>query len=247
MLRALILAAGVALLVSEADAAGINLGWSDCGATADESFLFACDTNAGTPAELFGSFIPAAGVDQYVGFQARLSVISSEPTMPDWWRFGASECRGTSALAMSSNFTSGPFTCMDVFQGAAYGTLATHTGASPNISTITISAEMSDPTPVDPSLEYYAFRMSVGRSKSTGSSACAGCAKTVCIVLDYIQLYQSPEGGFDPRIDNPVIRNYAVWQDGSYRLHEHDSPECLPPIPTGARAPTWGSIKSLYR
>ena len=94
--------------------------------------------------------------------------------------------------------------------------------------------------PVDLGTEYYAFKATVTRTKSTGTGSCAGCLAPACIVLNEIQLFQPLTLGFDPQIFNPRDRNFATWQNPA-----GGPPGCPGTTPTQNK--TWGQVKSLYR
>ena len=93
---------------------------------------------------------------------------------------------------------------------------------------------------VDPGLEYYAYKVSLLRSKTTGTGLCTGCLNSACIVLNNIQLFQPLEAQNDPDIVNPAHRSYATWQSPA-----NGPAGC--PLATPTRSATWGTIKSLYR
>ena len=42
---------------------------------------------------------------------ADLEVRSDDGRLPDWWNFSPNQCRGTSGLRISTDFSSGPNTC----------------------------------------------------------------------------------------------------------------------------------------
>ena len=46
------------LAATGASGGGINLSWNDCGFAGVENMAFACNTNEGTPFQLFASFEP---------------------------------------------------------------------------------------------------------------------------------------------------------------------------------------------
>jgi hypothetical protein len=69
--------------VGTASAAGINLAWDDCGEAGTELRKFACDVNSGTPFALVASFVPPAGVAEFLGLSATLMVESDAEILPD--------------------------------------------------------------------------------------------------------------------------------------------------------------------
>ncbi len=248
----LILVAVATTLASSTFAAGINLGWNDCGATAPEDLIVACNTNTGPPYELFGSFVPPAGIDQFVGLEARVSWIAADSLLPNWWQYGSTSCRGTNALTTDFDFTGGPFTCADPFSGAGQGGFVTMAGASPNAFGMRIFVALPEPIALDPSTEYYGFRIRLARSKTTGAGSCTGCDRTVCGILENIQLVQQTAGN-DPILEQPLQRADAIWQSGFIAISDpfgQPGPgglTCFDDRPTAARPHTWGAIKALYR
>lgn len=238
----LIVAALVALTASAALAQpGINLSWNDCGLNGQANQAFACNTNSGAPFTLIASFVPPANINQLVGMSAQIDITTDQATLPDWWGFGG--CRATSSLVTDFGFVSGPFSCTDVWQGAAAGGYAYDIGfGSPNRARFRIQCAIpaDNPQAVDPSTEYYAFKALILKAKTTGAGSCAGCTFPGCIVLNSIQLFQPLEVGNDPTIGNPKDRNFATWQS---------TPVTVPPCPvsTPTRSTSWGTLKSLYR
>src|SRR5204862_7430735 len=100
-----------------ATADGINLSWDNCGAAGIQTKTFACNTNLATPFDLVGSFTPPAGINQLLGMSADLNVGST--SLPDWWKHGVGECRGTTNLSSDFSFTSGA--CTDFWADRAAG------------------------------------------------------------------------------------------------------------------------------
>src|SRR5262249_39963665 len=155
------------------------------------------------PYSMYGSFIPPDGITAFVGIDAVVDIIASQDSMPDWWKHGAGMCRGSTALVTSVDFTSGPFTCEDVFLGVgAMGYLYSIPYSAPNRARLEIQAAIpyESATPLDATKEYYAFRTSVQRSRTVGDGSCTGCSVPVCLFLDHIQIFQQPVAGFDPYI-----------------------------------------------
>src|SRR5262245_1949996 len=99
MTRAIVRLALLSLLLpAQVLAEGINLSWDDCGFNGLANKVFACNNNVGAPFTMIGSFIPPAGINEYIGMEAVLTVQSSTSTLPDWWRHGLGQCRGSTAL-----------------------------------------------------------------------------------------------------------------------------------------------------
>jgi hypothetical protein len=166
---------------------------------------------------------------------------SVAPALPDWWKHGTGLCRGSAALAVSFDFTTSTFNCSDTWQGQAVGGYLYEAGFSvPNRARLLIqcAVPLDAPIAVDDASEYYAYRISITRSKSSGTGSCAGCAEQMCVVLNEMQLFQPDELGNNPKISTPKDRNYVTWQSASV-------PGC--PLSTPTRNSSWGQVKSLYR
>ena len=239
-ITALALAAVVVTPVRPALASGINLAWGDCGTFGTMMQTFACDVNTGAPFALVGSFVPPAGVDEFLGIAAQVDLCTMTPTFVDWWAHGAGQCRGTGALTVGFDFTSGPFNCTDFYFGQAAGGFAYDVSfGDPDRARLRIqcAVPIDNRGPVDPSTEYYAFRVNINRSKSTGVGSCAGCTTPVCIILNSLQLFQPPEAANDPILSNPVSNNNVSWQG--------IVPSC--PFIVSAKATTWGQVKARFR
>lgn len=240
-----ILIAGAMLVLgaSAASAEGINLSWNDCGLAGTQNAAFACNTNSGAPFTMIGSFDPPPGVVEMGGLSAQIDITTDQANLPDWWKHGTGQCRGTTGLSVSFDFTSGPFTCFDVFGGQAAGGTAYDVGfGSPSRARFRIQAAIPAGTEaaVDPGTEYYAFKANLLRAKTTGTGNCAGCSNSACIVLNEIQLFQPLERAFDPQIFNPRERQFVTWQSPAT-----GPPGC--PLSTPNKSKTWGQVKSLYR
>jgi hypothetical protein len=229
------------LTATLASAAGINLSWNDCGGAGAPAMMFDCASNSGAPFTMVASYVPPAGINEFLGLSSQIDIASSGAAVPDWWKHGTTVCRGTSGLAVNFDFTAGPFTCADFWVGAAAGGFAYDVGfGSPNRARLRIQCAVpfDNRGPVDGLTEYYAYKINLLRAKTTGTGNCTGCLTPACIVLNDIQLFQPPEAFNDPDISNPLQNNYVTWQASAV-------PGC--PLSTPARNSSWGQIKSLYR
>jgi len=234
---ALLMAASIA---SAGDPSGINLSWDDCGISGASTTSFACDVNTGAPLTLVGSFTPPANINQFLGIAAQID-ITVGTQLPDWWKHGSALCRGTTGLATSFDFTSGPFTCTDVFAGQAAGGFAYDAEfSSPSRARMRIQAAIPAGTegPVIVGTQYYAFKANILKSKTLGGGSCAGCISEACIVFNSIQLFQPLAAANDPIITTEEDRNWVTYQN----LAILDCPASTP-----TRNTTWGRVKSLYR
>ncbi len=205
----------------------INLSWDDCGLSGTVLKTFACDANTGTPFTFVGSFVPSSTLPEFLGVSVDMVIRWDTSNVPDWWRHGSGLCRGNTGLATNFDFTSGPFSCLDFYVGFGAGGHAYDLGyGSPNQARLRIQAAVpfENRGVIDPSSEYYAFKVSLLRGKTTGSGSCNGCFEPACIVLNEIQLFQTPELANDPRITNSGARNFVNWQQ--------ELPSCPGAVPT---------------
>ena len=246
---------GVASLVfgaASASAAGINLGWNDCPGGASYAFTetFACDTNEGVHT-IVGSFVAPAGVLAMSANEVVINVQTGGALLPNWWTFGTFlgtvQCRATASLAANSDFTGGPFTCYDYWQGGAIGALAwsvlPYTTNRCRIKGV-FALPADDPriTAVPEGTEVYSFKCVISNAKSTGLGSCAGCSDEACIVFDDIRLNQPSPFPNSILMSNASTAQYVTWQGWSTT-----DPRFQCPATTPARARTWGSVKALYR
>src|SRR6266516_6881030 len=147
-------------------AAGVNFSWNDCGASGTALATFACNTNTGIHSAV-ASFVPPDGVQELMGVEADVRIESSESSLPDWWRHGTGECRGTTGLSTSFDFTGGPFSCVDFYAGQASGGFSYQIGAyGANTAKLHVSCAVPSASrgPVDPASEYYAFKVNLLRA-----------------------------------------------------------------------------------
>ncbi len=192
---------------------GVNLSWDDCGDRGTASKVFACDSNSGDPFSFFASFVPPDGLTAFFGISAQVDLRAGVPSLPDWWKHGSGQCRGTNGLLVS--FDSAPPGCTDLYEGAARGGfLYQSTPPSLDRARLLVQAVVPDSNvgPLDPGTEYFAFRVQLARSKSTGAGSCSGCGQSMCIVLNEVQLFQSSDEDFYPKLGLPWDRNFVSWQ-----------------------------------
>jgi hypothetical protein len=236
-------AIAAASLAPNALAAGINLSWNDCGTFGTQNMTFDCLTNSGAPFSAVASFFPPAGVNNFLGISSQIDIFTDQANLPDWWKHGTGQCRGTTGLSISFDFTIGPFSCFDFYSGQAAGGSAYDSGfGSPARGRLRVQAAVpfDNRGPVSATTEYYAYKANFTRAKTTGTGSCTGCSASACIVLNDIQLFQPPDALNDPQISNPADRNYVTFQAPA-----GGPPGC--PLATPARSRSWGQVKSLYR
>jgi hypothetical protein len=235
MKKSLLLAGALLVLGASTASAQIDLYWTDCD-NANNTTVFACAVNTGINT-LVGTFVAPGDLPEFLGLSVDMNFqFTGSPDIPLWWQHGAGTCRGTTGLATSFDFTTNLGGCLDFFVGSAAGGFAYDMGyGAPNRSRLRIQCAVpfENRGPISGADgQYYAFKVNLLHSKTTGTGSCAGCSTPVNIVLDEIQLFQPPEQGNDPRILTPGATNaVAGFQAG----------------PTPVRNATWGQVKSLYR
>jgi hypothetical protein len=193
---------------------GINLAWDDCGEAGTELHTFACNDNSGAPFTLIASYRPPAGLTEFLGMSAEMLIATESASLPNWWKHGAGHCRGMTGLATNFDFTAGPFNCFDFFVGQAAGGFAYDVEyLNPNQARLRVQCAVpfDNRGEIDPSLEWYAFKVLLLRAKTTGTGSCSGCDIPACILLNEIQLFQPPDLANDPVISTPLIRNRVYW------------------------------------
>jgi hypothetical protein len=223
-------------------AGGINLGWDDCGGQPPSlNKTFACDTNAGFNT-LVGSFNAPCCVTQMSANEVVIDVQTPGVTLTPWWAMRTGQCRASVSLSGNWDFSAGPFTCVDYWQGGAIGALSMDSpiGNRARIKGV-FALPSGDPriTGILEGTEVYSFKLNIGHQKTTGLGACAGCATGACIVLQSIKINQpvgTPGGG--KYLGNPAHRAYALWQGGI-------GGDCYAATPV--QNVTWGKIKAQYR
>lgn len=245
-IRALLCAALLSVVSTNAFAGGINLSWDDCGAFGTAMKSFACDTNAGADVAVI-SFTPHWDIDM-IALEARIDLQSRGPAIPSWWDvWNAGSCRSNGLVA---DAIFGGTHCLD--PGFSFALIGEYTrdGNRPDFAKILIAAVMPDgaSSPVDISHEYYGVRLVIHRSHTVGAGVCAGCLEPVGLALNRVSLAYGPEGSLVQSIETPIDRNFICWQCACGP--QADGPggfsfSYCPVTPTLNR--TWGQIKSLYR
>jgi len=210
MLAAIVIASSVAEARSSAENA-INLSWNDCGTHGQALETFACNTNLNPGSRLIGSFL-APDFDEFIGMRAQIELTPDGGVLPDWWKHGTGGlCRSTNGMTASFDFTSGPGSCADFFQGLATGGYAVD--HRPDRATIYLSCGVpyDNRGPLVPGTEYYAFQLNVLHSRTTGTGSCAGCSDPMRLELVRVELMKY--GDIDGLVlTGPLNRNWVRWQ-----------------------------------
>ena len=255
MRRALLLAGFGCLLAFPAFAqtvvpqGQIHLAVSDCGGIAVVTNT--CASNNGSIV-LVGSIVPPVAIPDLIGIEAFI-VVGQAGVLSDWWRLDPAGCRAGD-LTANFDFTAGPFSCTDLWQGKATGSVGVaHPYAPPPVPPGSPAApplpplqgeliDISCAVPADAPLsittdqEYYLFSITISKAQTVGAGACPGCnAPTV------LQLYA------DHLVRTPGAGDYWVFGDGAgqgvgYNGGGGCTANCDP-----VRKSTWGLVKTLYR
>ena len=220
---------------------GINLSWTDCGSAGVQQMTFSCASNTLTGAVLVASAVSGVDIPELISEESVMDLQVNQAALSPWWQLQTGGCRGTSGITSDFNFTSGPFGCLDPWQGSAVGGMVYRT-TGPNRARIqTVGYPYpSGSTSINGTSEYEFFKIVLLGAKTVGNGSCAGCSDGACIVLNEIKLVQ-PLGVGDYPVTLPIVRNWALWQQGAATVPGG----C--PSATPARSATWGSVKSLYR
>jgi hypothetical protein len=208
-------ASALAFRVGPSIAGGVNLSWDDCGRAGADVKTFACDTNAGDPFTLVGSFVPPSGVFEFLGATATVDVRSQTSVLPDWWRMNNGACR-RGRLSSSFDFTGDAWqSCLDFAQGRAAGGHSYEvelTGANTARLRLTWAVPFDARGELTAGHEYYAFQARIARAQTTGDGSCPGCEVPVEIALREIQLFQPPARALDPVLRTAVDNAIVLWQ-----------------------------------
>lgn len=140
---------------------------------------------------------------------------SAGATLPAWWGMRTGLCRGSVSLVGNVDFTAGPFTCHDYWQGGANGSMAMDPPPSNRVRIKGVFAlPAGDPriTGILEGTEVYSLKARIDNRKTSGLGACAGCGTGVCIVLNFNQPIGSPGAKY---VSSPANRAYATWQGGA--------------------------------
>jgi hypothetical protein len=143
-------------------------------------------------------------MDMFDGIESILTVRATDGTLPDWWKFSSGNCRGFGALTVSADFGGA---CMNPYAGTVTAGYDAQYPAADRVQ-LRILVAGSESQALVPGQEYYAFRLDLKRTKSTGAGSCAGCDESMQIVQDHITLYEN--GATLPGNGVPVF-----WQSGN--------------------------------
>jgi len=236
--------------IASASSGVVNLTYNDCGGPTLQTF--ACNINTGAPYILVGTYTSLVDLVALNGNEIVIDMQTSGATMSPWWQVrnytdGTVACR-TGAASMSFDFTSGPFTCLDYWNGAAaggFGILREYGGANRQRILGVCAIGLSSAGPLAANQETYSFKLTINRTKTVGAGACAGCADGVLIVLNSILCTQNPETSQGEGGGNRINADEKMETLGTFASFQNILPGAPGPTPT--KNTTWGAVKSLYR
>ena len=250
-------------------APGVSLNWDRCFGDGSVQYKqFACDANVGSD-RLVGTFELAQDFAGVTGIEIGMDVGSLSNPLPAWWRVNfAGSCR-TSGLTTTLAPPPGSIACTDWAGGQAAGGIAAYQidTFSPNRARLRLGTAVPAPIDLFAGQEYFQFTLNLGRSKTTGTGACAGCTDPVVIFLTSARLtpttgpslilnrganysgsqWVSWQNGYPTNVVlppvcefNPIIPNHCALNQTTFFT-------VLPYSVTPTRNSTWGQVKSLYR
>jgi hypothetical protein len=217
------------------------LTWGACALDPSSAHdqAFDCSNNTENHV-LYVAFTLAQPADSVLGAEVVVDVQVAAGGMPDWWRFGAGDCRAN-ALKTDVAF-GGSVACADPWAGLATASLPGYTigmprgGAAQARIKVGIGVPPNQPRTLAAGTPYNAVRLVL---TSTRTDSCSGCPSAACLVLNSILLNRSPAAvGGNRFVSTPApgAGNWATWQG--------TGADCAA-VPV--RRTSWGSIKSLYR
>lgn len=250
-LRALGLALALTLARPEPALAVLHLTVGDCGGSSYP--VWTCTSNAGTAVHLVASVMPTTRGMNPVAHQSILEfAFYATPDVPAWWRIGTGGCRAASAITV--NHSGASYGCLDqfgLFPGGATGSFeylvgpqepgTERGGTLPANQARLIVRSTVDTTYADavPGLtvgdEMFLFAVSINKSRTVGTDACAGCTQPLCVYFRSARL----------TLRSPTEEVWESGVDGDWPLEAQGAYHGMCWVPT--KRSTWGQVKSLYR
>jgi len=251
----LICAALLAVCVSSAMAAGVNLGWDDCaglGGAPGNKFgtaTFSCNSNlnsVGRSSKIVGTYVLANSIDNLVANEVVLDMMTPGGVLAPWWDFGnypAAATPGCRAGQLVFAFRDASTSCLDWpgTAGVSGNMTVERDFGGPGRARIKLIGAYTAgaPQPVVAGDEMVSFTLTINNAKTVGTPNCVGCASPMCMVLNSIIVNQAPVANPQIKLENPQDRNYVTWNDAA------NTTGCPGVTPTHRNS--WGQVKSLYR
>ena len=222
-------------------AGGLNLHYNGCSADGGASAAtFACDANTGSEV-LYASVVLPADMPKFLGTSAIVDVLVEAPSLPDWWRTAAGQCRANAATMSFDAAGLSTANCADIWEGSINLAVFQVQQFLHGPSSVRLNGGAAIPAGQEIALfadgvtELNVAKVTINHSKTTGVGACTGCSAGACIVLQECYL-QQPAGMPLYRLSTP-ISNVVTFNNGSLN--------CTGATPTQNK--TWGAVKGLYR
>jgi len=246
----------LALTVSLASAAGLNLSWNGCATAGVQNTSDLCDENTLLSNwHMFGSAISptaiTAGTPLFTAHRSWVDFQNANPTLDDWWKMGHGDCReGQYAPTHTSSTMGGGAPCNKTILGTgntvAINNWTDNSGSSPaNTARLDMIAARSDAGgTVTSTTQYQLFDLNILGSYATAdpndptAPVCAGCQDAACIVYQQAELDRAD--GSAITITGQINRQWVTWQGGAV-------PNSGCPLAVPTQKGTWGQLKSLYR
>ena len=245
---------------------GFALSWNNCIGLpgAAQNLDYACDgSRDGNPFRLVVTFTPPSDLGQFVAIYVYLGVRTTVPTLPDWWRFGAGECRyGLMAFpgSRAGIGTGAAGACIDPWAGANTGggfqwtsdegMFCSRFGCSPapapGSGALLLAFARDTSVPLQAGQRYLIAPILLDPvdPNADPDPSCIGCATPACLFVRGMDLYQIA-GQTPPQQDGYYMREtnerqFVTWQNGGISGNG-----C--PLEVPVRRATWGAIKAIYR
>jgi hypothetical protein len=233
-----------ALLVLAASSAfaqgGLNLYWNGCSDGGVSTQTFACNSNSGFLQAAYATCVVPSDVPTFVGTSVVVDITVNDTALPAWWQMATGQCRA-GALSISCDPAVNASNCtVDLWAGTNPTTVSTVQNAVHGLANelrLNAAAALTGESPVAADgTEYFVAKISMSKTKSTGTGSCAGCTTGACIVLNEMKL-QTTLNAADVTVSGPAVSNFVTYNAGS--------PTCTQATPAQNR--TWGAVKNLYR
>jgi hypothetical protein len=232
-----------------ASAAGqIDIAWGDCVLAGTLNDAFACNTNSGASL-MYASFRPPFTMGKFNGHAGVVDIQVAAAALDPWWQLATGGCRNPTAvvtddrLTVGFDFTGGPFSCLDPWNGGAGGGSDISITAPNRLRLRTVCAISAPESLYDVDIdgnpvEFYVFKATLSHAQTVGAAPCAGCTDPACIVFNSMKGTQPAGVGDFVLTTGP--QQYITWRGGAI-----GGLGC--PAATPTQKATWGSVKALYR
>jgi hypothetical protein len=240
---ALLCAALLTLTAMSANAAGLNLRWTNCfgdGGLANKTS--ACTSNLGSNV-LVGSYMLASDVNS-TGIELIVDLATAGTALPAWF---TTACR-TGFITANPTISTAAVNCFDWANGAAAGGLAAYNQGNlygPSSARVLMGFAVPAPGQLVPAdNEMFAFNLVISNAKTTGTGSCAGCSTPACIQFNNLKMASGIVTGAILNTATAPGSNVVTWQGGA-GVSSTLGGGCPAAVPT--RNATWSGVKSLYR